>query len=72
VASLDGPPPGADALAAIAAAYLLVSRRDVPAPPPAAAPRWRLAGRLAGIDADRLRTLSGTRSRWSAAGRLDA
>jgi hypothetical protein len=58
-------------IAAIAAAYLHVSRRDAPAPPPDAVPRWRLAGRVEHADPETLRAIAGARSRWSAAGRVD-
>jgi hypothetical protein len=61
--------PTADELAAIAAAYLLITARE-PAPPPSIVPRWRMAGRLpapAPLRAGWTRTAS----RWKAAGRLD-
>ena len=62
--------PTEDELAAIAVAYLAVTRRDEPAAP-AGAPRWRLAGRLPLRDAQAARFAAGRASRWNAAGRLD-
>ena len=64
--------PSEEELAAIAAAYVAVTAvpdTAAQAPPPS---RWRLAGRLPGIDEQRLRFVASTTvSRWNAAGRLD-
>jgi len=62
--------PTEDELAAIAVAYLAVTRRD-DTPAPAEAPRWRLAGRLPLTDAHEARFAARSASRWSIAGRLD-
>ena len=63
--------PSAAELAAIAVAYTLVARRDDAPPAPAEAPRWRIAGRLRSLDAQRARFAARSASRWNAAGRLD-
>jgi hypothetical protein len=70
VASLDGPFPSPAAIAAIAAAYLLLSGNGAPAAP-ARVSRWRLAGRLPEAGPTALRTAARAASRWSAAGRVD-
>jgi hypothetical protein len=62
--------PSAEELAAIAAAYTIVSRAEETAAPPEA-PRWRLAGRLPRLDAPRARFAARSAARWNAAGRLD-
>jgi hypothetical protein len=62
--------PSADELAAIAAAYLVVTERDAP-DERTEVPRWRLAARLPDLDAPRARFAARSASRWSAAGRLD-
>ncbi|HTW83297.1 MAG TPA: hypothetical protein VMD91_04395 [Candidatus Sulfotelmatobacter sp.] len=62
--------PTADELAAIAAAYLVVTRSAVTAAPPSV-PRWRLAGRLPGAVPEMVRAAARARSRWTLAGRLD-
>jgi hypothetical protein len=65
--------PSADELAAIAAAYLVVSssgERD-PARAGDAASRWSLAGRVRLNDAPRARFAASAASRWTMAGRLD-
>ena len=62
--------PSADELAAIAAAYAVVSARSHAAQPPEAS-RWRMAARLPVPDAQRARFAARAASRWSAAGRLD-
>jgi hypothetical protein len=62
--------PSADELAAIAAAYIIVTaRRAVPAR--AEASRWRRAGRLPATDPQRVRFAARSASRWNAAGRVD-
>jgi hypothetical protein len=64
--------PTADELAAIAAAYVAMSRAAAPSTQPAKEPsRWRLAGRLPVADVSRARSLERAASRWSTAGRLD-
>ncbi len=64
--------PTAEELAAIAAAYLSISRAVAPSAQPAAAPsRWRLAGRLPVADAAQARSAARSASRWTIAGRLD-
>ncbi|GAC1579906.1 MAG: hypothetical protein NVS3B7_14170 [Candidatus Elarobacter sp.] len=62
--------PTADELAAIAVAYLALTRRDHAAPRTEAS-RWRLAGRLPALDAERARLAAAGASRWTIAGRLD-
>ena len=65
--------PSAEELAAIAAAYAVVTRAEAP-PGPAERPRWRVAGRLralAGAAAPDARFAARTTSLWNAAGRLD-
>jgi hypothetical protein len=62
--------PSEEELAAIAVAYLPVTRRDEPAPR-AEASRWALAGRLPLRDVQQARFAGRTASRWSAAGRCD-
>jgi hypothetical protein len=62
--------PTEDELAAIAVAYLTVTRRD-DLPARAEASRWSTAGRLPLPDARRARVVARSASRWSAAGRLD-
>jgi hypothetical protein len=62
--------PTEDELAAIAVAYLAVTRCDEPRVR-AEASRWRLAGRLPLGDAHPARFAARSASRWSAAGRLD-
>jgi hypothetical protein len=61
----------AEELAAIAAAYLVVTARTAP-PPRAEASRWALAGRIAADDDAAARFVARAASRWNAAGRLDA
>jgi hypothetical protein len=62
--------PSSEELAAIAAAYLVVTRAtNEPAAP--APSRWRLAGRLAFEDPEVMRAVARARSRWTLAGRLD-
>jgi len=59
----------ADGLAAVAAAYLVVSRRDERAARPMPSPsRWQLAERLPEVDVRRVALAT---TRWNAAGRLD-
>jgi hypothetical protein len=70
VASLDGSTPNPDAIVAIAAAYLILTRRAAPAEAPIVS-RWRLADRLSSLDPLRVRFAAHAGSRWSAAGRLD-
>ena len=62
--------PAEDELAAIAVAYLAVSRRAEPSAP-AETSRWQLAGRLPLSDVQRARFAARSASRWNAAGRLD-
>jgi hypothetical protein len=62
--------PTADELAAIAVAYLAVTRGEE-APAPGEAPRWRLAGRLDSADPDRVRGTVPSGSRWRLADRFD-
>jgi hypothetical protein len=57
----------ADALAAVAAAYLVVRRREERATPPTPS-RWQLAERLPEVDVRRVALAT---TRWNAAGRLD-
>jgi hypothetical protein len=60
--------PDAEELAAIAAAYVAVSRDDAPA---AAHPsRWRLAARLPAADRGRPGFAARSASRWKLAGRM--
>jgi hypothetical protein len=62
--------PTAEELAAIAAAYLVVTRTtDEPVAP--AVPRWRLAARLPAAGPDLVRGTARARSRWALAGRVD-
>jgi hypothetical protein len=61
--------PTPDELAAIVAAYAVVTARDQP-PPPSVVPRWRMAGRLPAPAPLRARWARAT-SRWNAAGRFD-
>jgi hypothetical protein len=64
--------PTAEELAAIAAAYLSLSRATASeAPANTAPPRWRLAGRLPIADTEQARSVERAASRWSIAGRLD-
>jgi hypothetical protein len=64
--------PTAEELAAIAAAYLAISRATAPTMQPATGPsRWRLAGRLPVAGVSQARSLERATSRWSIAGRLD-
>ncbi len=63
--------PSEDELAAIAAAYVAVTSRDVADAPPEVS-RWRLAARLADAGEDAVRFAARAPSRWNAAGRLDA
>jgi hypothetical protein len=64
--------PTAEELAAIAAAYLSLSRAvDSEAQAKTAPSRWRLAGRLPIADAEQARSVERATSRWSIAGRLD-
>jgi hypothetical protein len=60
--------PSADELAAIAAAFLAVTRR---AGARAEASRWALAGRLPNCDPATIRFAARSGSRWNVAGRLD-
>ncbi len=60
--------PTAEELAAIAAAYLVVTAR--PQAATVDAPRWRLAGRLPLHDAPTARSVARVTSRWKAAGRV--
>ncbi len=63
--------PSADELAAIAAAFLVIGRRDEAATAPEPS-RWSLAARLPAYDdAPRARFVARAASRWNAAGRLD-
>ena len=62
--------PTADELAAIAAAYVVVTA-EAETPAPARASRWSLAGRLPDVDEQRVRFATTPASRWNAAGRLD-
>jgi hypothetical protein len=62
--------PTAEELAAIAVAYLAVTRRDEP-PVPREISRWRLAGRLDAGDVHRVRGAVPSGSRWRMAGRFD-
>jgi len=62
--------PTADELAAIAAAYVVVTAAsDTPAQPHAS--RWSFAGRFPDLDEQRVRFAATPASRWNAAGRLD-
>ncbi|MDB5094694.1 MAG: hypothetical protein JWO85_2795 [Candidatus Eremiobacteraeota bacterium] len=64
--------PTAEELAAIAAAYLSLSRATASEIQTKTAPsRWRLAGRLPVADAEQARSVERATSRWSVAGRLD-
>lgn len=65
--------PSAEELAAIAAAYAVVTRDEAP-PVPAERPRWRIAGRLralAGGAAPDARIAARNGSLWNVAGRVD-
>jgi len=62
--------PTADELAAIAVAYLAVTR-DEGTPAPTETPRWRLAGRLDSADLNRMRGAVPSGSRWRLADRFD-
>jgi hypothetical protein len=62
--------PSADELAAIAAAYVVVTA-EADTPAPARTSRWSLAGRLADVDEQCMRFATAPASRWNAAGRLD-
>jgi hypothetical protein len=63
--------PTADELAAIAAAYVVVTRApETPAPQEAS--RWRLAARLSLTDPDAVRAAARTASRWSALARTSS
>jgi hypothetical protein len=62
--------PTAEELAAISAAYMvLTAESDSPGAPRAS--RWSLAGRLPDVDEQRVRFATTPASRWNAAGRLD-
>ena len=64
--------PTAEELAAIAAAYLSLSRAAAPGAQAKTEPsRWRLAGRVPVEGAEQARALTRAASRWSVAGRLD-
>jgi hypothetical protein len=63
--------PSADELAAIAVAYLAVSRTDDEPVAPRATPRWSLAGRLTASETERMRGAVPPGARWRMAGRLD-
>jgi hypothetical protein len=63
--------PSADELAAITAAYLILTRREDAAENVPDPPRWALAGRLPVDDAPETRFAARSASRWAAAGRLD-
>jgi hypothetical protein len=64
--------PTAEELAAIAAAYLSLSRATPSEAQAKTGPsRWRLAARLPIADAEQARALARAASRWSIAGRLD-
>jgi hypothetical protein len=63
--------PTAEELAAIAVAYLAVTRAHDEPSTPRQAPRWSVAGRLAATDTDRLRGAVPSGSRWRMAGRFD-
>ena len=62
--------PSAEELAAIAVAYLAVTRTE-DASAPRETPRWRLAGRLDASDLDRVRGAVRSGSRWRIADRFD-
>lgn len=62
--------PTADELAAIAVAYLAVTRSEGSAAP-SETPRWRLAGRIDSADPDRMRGAVPSGSRWRLADRFD-
>jgi hypothetical protein len=62
--------PTAEELAAIAVAYLAVTRSEETAAPSEAL-RWRLAGRIDGAEVDRVRGVVPSGSRWRLAGRFD-
>ncbi|HEY0393775.1 MAG TPA: hypothetical protein VGD01_04705 [Candidatus Elarobacter sp.] len=62
--------PTAEELAAIAAAYLVLTAREAPAAPREVS-RWALAGRLPLNDGPRARFAARSASRWTIAGRLD-
>ena len=63
--------PTADELAAIAAAYLAVTKTAEPAPARDDA-RWRLAGRIRAIgDTPHARAAARAAARWTMAGRID-
>ena len=62
--------PSTEELAAIAAAYLVVTGRAEPAQQPERS-RWALAGRLGLDDAAEPRFIARTASRWNIAARLD-
>jgi len=61
--------PTEDELAAIAAVFVAVTRREE-ARPPVETSRWSLAGRLPLPDVQRARFAARSASRWNAAGRL--
>jgi hypothetical protein len=62
--------PTPEELAAIAAAYLVVTgTADGPAAPPV--PRWRSAARMPAARTDLVRSAARVRSHWALAGRID-
>jgi hypothetical protein len=63
--------PTDDEMAAIAAAYAIVAARRAALAPAPEASRWRLAGRMTAAAPESIRFAARSRSRWSAAGRLD-
>jgi hypothetical protein len=64
--------PTAEELAAIAAAYLSLSRAAAPGSQTMAErSRWRLSARLPIADVEQARAVARGASRWSIAGRLD-
>jgi hypothetical protein len=63
--------PTAEELAAIAIAYLAVTRTGEAAPARLEISRWRLAGRLDGSDLRGVRGAVPSGSRWRMAGRFD-
>ena len=60
--------PTAEELAAIAAAYLVVTRESAPTSEPSS--RWKLAARLEAVGA-RTAALPVSEGRWKLAGRVD-
>lgn len=63
--------PGADELAAIAAAFVALTGADHEQPARAEASRWSLSARLPIADARAARFASRAASRWNVSGRLD-